>query len=229
MRQQFIATVNTKKFEEICDELISPESLTGPSFAMITGPAGRGKTEAARHYSVHYGSIYIPPMITRTPAMLLREISFELAGTRPSRTDGCLDVIGEEMSKKRQLIMIDEADLLEMRCLEMLRNVNESFACPILLIGEESLKGKIGARRRLFSRIRRRLEFGPINQHDISYYLRAVLDVKTTPDVLSIIHRYANGDWRPVLTMIIGIERAMKTSNVNEITPAMVKDVLKNS
>jgi DNA transposition AAA+ family ATPase len=229
MKQPFIETSNVHKFAEICNELISPASLVGPSLAMITGPAGRGKSEAAKHFAIHNGAIYIPPMITRTPAMLLREISFELAGTRPSRTDGCLDVIGEEMSKKRQLIMIDEADLLEMRCLELLRNVNESFACPILLIGEESLKGKIGARRRLFSRIRRRLEFGPINQHDISYYLRAVLDVKTTPDVLSIIHRYANGDWRPVLTMIIGIERSMKASGIKEITTEMVKDVLKNS
>lgn len=229
MRQQFITTENTKKFDEICDELMSPTSFIGPSLAMVIGPAGRGKTEAARHYSVHHGGIYIPPMITRTPAMLLREISFELAGMRPARTDGCLDVIGEEMSKKRQLIMIDEADLLELRCLEMLRNVNERFACPILLIGEEILKGKIGVRRRLFSRIRRRLEFSPINQHDIYYFLRAALNVKTTSDVISIIHRYANGDWRPVLTTVIGIERAIKASNVNEITAEMVKDVIKNA
>jgi len=228
MKQEFIETGNTRQFTAICDELTSPTSLIGPSLAMVTGPAGRGKTEAARHYAVNSAAIYIPPMNIRTPAMVLREISFELANLRPARTDACLSIIGEEMAKNRRLIMIDEADLLEMKCLEMLRNVNERFACPIMLIGEEELKGKIGSRRRLASRIRRRVEFGAIGPQDIAYFFKTALSVKAGPDVTAIIHKHANGDWRPVLTTAIGIERAMKASNVTEITPEMVNDVLKN-
>jgi hypothetical protein len=195
---------------------------------MLTAPAGRGKSEAAKHYAVNSAAIYIPPMNVRSPAMVLREISFELAGLRPSRTDACLTIIGDEMAKNRRLIMIDEADLLDMKVLEMLRNVNERFACPILLIGEEELKGKVGSRRRLSSRIRRRIEFGPINQQDIAYFFRTALSVKTGPEVTAEIHKHANGDWRPVLTTAIGIERAMKTSNLKEVTLEMVRDVLKN-
>jgi DNA transposition AAA+ family ATPase len=160
--------------------------------------------------------------------MVLREISFELAGLRPARTDACLSIINDEMSKKRRLIMIDEADLLQMACLEMLRNVNERFACPIMLIGEEELKGKLGSRRRLSSRIRRRMDFGPIGQHDIAYFLKTSLNIKAAPDVTSAIHKHANGDWRPVLTAAIGIERAMKASNLKDITVEMVNDVIKN-
>jgi hypothetical protein len=86
----------------------------------------------------------------------------------------------------------------------------------------------IGSRRRLFSRIRRRLDFGPINQHDITYFFRSALGVKIGHEVTAIIHRQANSDWRPVLTTAIGIERAMKASNLNDVTIEMVKDVLKN-
>jgi DNA transposition AAA+ family ATPase len=229
MQQQFIETNNTKKFEEISSELISPMSLIGPSLALVTGPAGRGKTEAARHYAVHNGAVYIPPMNTRTPPMVLREIVFELQSVRPQRSDTCILLINEAMAKERRLIIIDEADLLPMVILEMLRNLNERCACPIILIGEEALKVKIGMRRRLFSRIRRRLDFGPVNQHDIAYFLRTALDVKAGPDVTSIIHRHANGDWRPVLTTVIGIERAMKASNLKDVTVEMVKDAIKNS
>ncbi|MCE5212961.1 MAG: ATP-binding protein [Deltaproteobacteria bacterium] len=229
MKPDFIETSNTKKFEEICEELTSSSSLVGPSLAQVTGPAGRGKSEAAKHYAVNSTAIYIPPMNIRTPAMVLREISFELAGVRPSRSDACLNVIGEEMAKSRRLIMIDEADLLQMACLEMLRNVNERFACPIMLIGEEELKGKLGSRRRISSRIRRRMEFGPIGQHDIAYFLKTSLGIKAGPDVTSAINKHANGDWRPVLTASIGIERAMKASNVKEITVEMVNDVIKNN
>ena len=228
MKNEFIITGNTTKFIKICQELEDPSSLIGPSLAMVTGPAGRGKTETSRHYAVNSNAIYIPPMNIRSPEMVLREISFELAGTRPSRSDACLAIIGEEMSKSRRLIMIDEADLLEMKVLEMLRNVNERFACPIMLIGEEELKGKIGSRRRLASRIRRRMDFGAINQQDIGFFFKQSMGLKVSPDITAIIQKHANGDWRPVLTTAIGIERAMKASNVTEITPEMVNDVLKN-
>lgn len=224
MKQEFIRTANTKQFEEMCNEMTSTMSLIGPSLAMVTGPAGRGKTEAARHYAVNSQAIYIPPMNIRSPAMVLREISFELCGMRPSRSDACLANIGEEMARNRRLIMVDEADLLEMKCLEMLRNVNERFACPIMLIGEEELKGKIGSRRRLASRMRRRMEFGPISKEDIAFFFHTSLGVKAGADVTSAIHKHANGDWRPVLTTAINIERSMKASNVSEITMEMVSD-----
>jgi len=226
MRQIFIQTENTKIFDELADELKSNSSLIGPSLSMVVGPAGRGKTEAARHYAIHKGAIYIAPMITRTPAMMLREISFELSGMRPPRTDACLSVIGDEMAKNRRLIIIDESDLLEVRVLEMLRNVNELFACPIILLGEDALKRKIASRRRLLSRMRNRLEFGPISQHDISFYLRMIFNTKINADVVSAIHRHTQGDWRPVLTLSIRIDRAMKASGISEITEKMVKDMI---
>ena len=229
MKQEFIETSNTKKLGEICAELTSITSLIGPSLAIVTGPAGRGKTEAARHYAIQNNAIYIPPMNIRTPPMVLREITFELQNVRPQRSDACVLLINEAMAKERRLIFIDEADLLPMAILEMLRNLNECCACPVVLIGEEALKGKISSRRRLASRIRRRLDFGPINQHDIAYFFRTALGVKVETDVTSAIHRYANGDWRPVLTTAIGIERTMKASNLNNVTVEMVNDVLKNA
>lgn len=225
MKQEFIETGNTQKFKEICDELTSPASQIGPSLAMITGPAGRGKTETAKHYAINSSAIYIPPMNIRSPAMVLREITFELADLRPARADACLGVIGDEMGRKRRLIIIDEADLLAMQCLEMLRNVNERYACPILLIGEDGLKGRIGSRRRLASRIRLRMGFGPINQFDIAHFLKMSLGVKASADVTTALARHASGDWRPVLTATLAIERAMKTSNLNEITVEMVHGI----
>lgn len=229
MKPGFITTANTRKFNEICDDLSDVSSLIGPSLAMVTGPAGRGKTEAAKHYAIHSQAIYIPPMNTRTPPMLLREIAFELAAVRPARSEQCLNVIGEEMRKERRLVIIDEADLLEMRILEMLRNINERYACPILLIGEDDLKGRIASRRRLQSRIRRRLEFGPVGQQDVAFFFKQCLGVIAPPDVTALINQHGKGDWRPVLTAALALERAMQASNAREISMEMVKDVLKNA
>ena len=228
MRPEFIETANVRKFYEICNELSDPMSMVGPSMAMVTGQAGRGKTEAARHFAVNADAIYIPPLNIRTPAMLLREIAFELVSIRPGRSDACLEIIGSEMNKHRRLIIIDEADLLAMSNLEMLRNVNERYACPVLLIGEEMLKGKIASRRRLASRIRRRMEFTPIQQGDISFFFKQTLTI-ISAEVAGEIHKFSKGDWRPVLTVAVGIERAMKASGLTEIIPEMVSDVIKNT
>lgn len=228
MKPEFINNANTTKFFDICNELSDPTSSVGPSLAMVTGPAGRGKTEAAKRYATLSDAIYLPPLNTRTPTMVLREIAFELAGMRPVRSDACLAIIGEEMSKQRRLILIDEADLLAMQILEMLRNINERFACPVLLIGEDELKGRVASRRRLQSRIRRRLEFGPVTAQDVAFFFKQAL-VVISPAVTAMIQQHAKGDWRPVLTMAIGIERAMRATGGDEVTLEMVKDVIKNT
>ena len=229
MKAAYVDTENTTIFDALCRELSSPASKVGPSLAMVTGQAGRGKTEAAKHWAIHSDAVYLPPMNIRTPAMILREICFELAMLRPGRTESCLTLIGEEMAKHRRLIMVDEADLLRMDNLEMLRNLNERCACPILLIGEESLKGRIASRRRLVSRIRRKVEFGPISQVDIIFFFRIALDVGVANDVALEIYRHSGGDWRPVLTLAAGLERAMVASGINDITKEMVHDVATNA
>jgi len=229
VKPEFIENANTRKFCEMCAELADPASLIGPSLAMVTGPAGRGKTEAARRFATQTEAIYIPPLNTRTPAMVLRELSFELAGVRPVRSEACLGIIGDEMGKERRLVIVDEADLLTMQVLEMLRNVNERYACPILLIGEDELKGRIASRRRLASRIRRRMEFGPVTQQDVAFFFKRALRLTAPPEVTAAIQQHAKGDWRPVLTAAIGIERALTATGTGEITLEMTKDVLKRA
>jgi len=225
MRNEFIQTQNITKFNDICAELEDPQSLIGPSLAMVTGPAGRGKSEAAKQYAARGTAIYLPPLNIRSAPMLLREITFELCKVRPGRSETCLTIIGDEMGKDRRLIIIDEADLLAMQVLEMLRNLNERHSCPVLLIGEEGMKGKIESRRRLSSRIRRKMEFAPLTQPDIVLFLRKALDIKPAPEVVTALHKHSNGDWRPVLTASIAIERAMRASGLTEVSIDLVKEV----
>lgn len=228
MNNAFISTANVLKLQAICQELEDPSSCIGPSLAMVTGHAGRGKSEAAKHYAINSRAIYIPPMNVRSAPMVLREIAFELGKIRPQRSDACLALIGEEMAKERRIVFIDEADLLPMPILEMLRNLNERYACPIVLIGEDELKGKIESRRRLSSRIRRRMEFTPVSQQDVAFFFKTCLNLMLSADVTAAIHKDSKGDWRPVLTTAIAIERAMKASGLTECNVELASDAIKN-
>lgn len=228
MKNAFIETSNTGNFFDVCSELTDPASLIGPSLAMVTGPAGRGKSEAAKHHAAQTNAIYLPPMNIRSPAMVLREIAFELSKMKPARSEACLNIIGDEMAKDRRLVIIDEADLLSFQILEMLRNINERYSCPLLLIGEDELRGRIASRRRISSRIRRRIEFLPVTQGDVIYFFEQSLEIKLPGDVASIILHHAKGDWRPVLTTAIGIERAIKASGIEEVTAELARGIIKN-
>jgi len=225
MENLFIPTENVSLFNDICMELESPASRIGPSLAMVSGQAGRGKSEAAKKYATNSSAAYIPPMNKRSPLMVLREISFELCTIKPGRIESCLDLISDEMGRERRLIMIDEADLLPISILEMLRNVNERCDCPMLLIGEEGLKTKIGSRRRLLSRIRRRMEFGPVSQADIVLFFRKALEVAISPEGSSMIHARSRGDWRPVLTIAIDVERALHASGITHVPDELIKEL----
>jgi len=226
MKSCYIINENHRKFVDICQELESADSLIGPSLGIVNGAAGRGKTEAAKHFCAGNGAAYVPPLCIRTPPMLLREIAFEHSGVRPVRSEESLRVIGAEMTKNRRLTVIDEADLLPMQSLEMLRNVSELYNFPILLIGEDSrLESKISSRRRLSSRVRRRLEFSPIGQADVVQFLRIALDAKVSAEVCAFIHRGCEGNWRPLLIKAAAIERALKASGLHEITLDLVKGI----
>ena len=229
MKNEFIVTENAVRFDDICNELEDPMSLIGPSLAMVTSPAGRGKTEAAKRRAANSTAIYLPPMNKRSPLMLLREIVFDLAKVKPGRIEPCLEIIGDEMARNRRLIITDEADLLPMAILEMLRNINERYSCPIMLLGETELRGKVTSRRRLASRIRRSLEFAPLAQADIILFFQKVLDLELSPSVTAIIHRHSQGDWRPVLTLAASIERALKASGLKKVSEGLVRGIINGS
>lgn len=228
MHKVFITTNNVNKCAEMCEELQDPSSLIGPSLATISGHAGRGKTEFARYFATNSSAIYIPPMNERSSLDVLKDITFELAKVKPGRKSLCFEVIASEMAKDRRLILIDEADLLEIRTLEMLRNINERYACPVVLIGEEGLKRKILSRRRIASRIRRHVDFSPVIQPDVALFYRKAIGVEISPAITNIFHKQCAGDWRPLLVTAIAIERALHASGISAITEDLARDIVNN-
>lgn len=225
MKKVFVTTTNTQQFSELCAELQDTEGLVGPSLALVTGRAGRGKTEAARHYAVQTEAVYIRTLPVMTPAMVLREIAFELAAIKPFSSSACLDVIDAEMAKQTRLILVDEADQVSLKVLETLRGINERCGCPIVLIGEETLAGMVASRRRIVSRIRRRMVFGPLAQSDLALFYHEAVDVKISPAVAGILHRHSRGDWRPALVAAVAVERALRASDLKEVTEELAQEV----
>lgn len=225
MRDVFVATENVVKFEEALAELVD-RGGRGPSMLTVTAQAGRGKTEAAKRHAAQSEAIYLAPQIVRTPFMLLRDICFELAKVRPGSSDRCLRLISTEMGKKRRALIVDEADLLSLRHLEMLRNLGENELIPVVLIGEDALNATVEQRRRLFSRLFRRIEFGEVRQADVALFFEKSLELKIDAPTAKLLAEHGGGDWRPLYKAAQDIEQAMIASGADRLTYDLAKKVL---
>jgi len=227
MRDIFINTKNYQRTQALCDELLG--AALGVEMAAILGRAGRGKTTAAEKiFSMNQNTVYVLYHEAWSHTELLREITFRLCGTRPRFRQICFEMIQTEIGNRRRIIMVDEADRMNLKCLNVLRNIHDVCKTPILLIGEEDLKTKMERERRLISRLRDMICFDAVSQADVVVFYRQALDQQLAADSAIKLLRNAQGDFRAVLTDAVKTERIMKASGINVITERIVDEVCKN-
>ena len=111
------------------------------NISVVTGDAGCGKTEAARHY-VNYSSqailVEVGPIVTR------KSLLNELARCMDLETKGSLDMIVlnivEKLKDTGKVIIIDEADRLDYGKLDILRRISDQARCGLVLIAISKFK-----------------------------------------------------------------------------------------
>jgi hypothetical protein len=222
----YISNENVKRFDKLCDELLDPDSDLTSSFGVAIGRAGRGKTRAAIHYAVNRpDAIYCLFIDGMTLTQVAREISFEFTGLKPRDFMQCIDEISKATRQKRRLVMIDEADKMPKKYIDMLRGVNERCYCPIVLIGEEDLTSKLKEERRLKSRVRQVVEFEPITITDITTYYRVAIGIEVSPDAALSLLKRAEGDFRLLVRDAHTAVRIMNASNIYECTIDVVNSL----
>jgi DNA transposition AAA+ family ATPase len=227
MKDVFVETANFGRTRELCDELLGP--ALGVELGAVTGRAGRGKTTAAsRIYAINPDTVYLVYQEAWSHTETLREIAFRLCGTRPRYRDRSFEMIQTEMGHRRRLIMVDEADRMSVKCLNVLRNLHDICRAPILLIGEEDLTGKLSREGRLTSRLRKTICFDPLVPADVKIWFKRSLGQDITPDQATRLCAHAGGDFRNILTVALTAERYMSVSGIAAITDRIVEEICKN-
>lgn len=224
MRDVFIPTQNFQKLEELCNELL--ESSVNLEMAAVQGPAGRGKTTAAeRIVTMNPGTVYVYFEPRFSPVGLIREIAFAITGVRPSYTQTCIDMIQDELSRMRRIIIIDEADQMGLNHFHTLRAFHDLRKAPILMIGTDLLRRKLERDQRFISRVRQALKFEPVGQPDVVVFYRQALSKNLEKDHSIKLLRHAKGDFRNILKDAVKVERYMKTSGITKIDDRIVNKV----
>ena len=133
------------------------------------------------------------------------------------------EYLEEDCKYARRLVIIDEADKLPVRYLEIIRAVNERCNLPFMLVGEEGLKVKTDRIPRLRSRIRNPIVlFDRAQAVDVAAYYHEAAGIDITPDTADRLVRHAQGGFRSIVNDSIAISKMSKASGLSTITENMI-------
>ena len=207
--------INTSVANDVFDiaKTCSIENIIG----VCCGPAGLGKTVAVRQYAKeHTEVILIEADFGYTPKVLFSEIHKQLG------FDGCgtihsmlLDIV-EKLKASDRLIIVDEAENLPYKALELLRRIYDKANVGILLVGMprlfNNLKGEKGQYAQLYSRVGITSLLESLSEDDMKAIISTV-----TPLVDSIypkISTYCGGNTRVLTKLLV---RAHRIAELNDM------------
>src|SRR5262245_60420837 len=222
--------------------------LTESGFVCITGDVGTGKTTLLRHFFANLGpdvsiAYIFNPALSRLELLQTINAEFGLPATSTSRKT-LVDLLNAHLLELRQqgrraVVVIDEAQALDIDVLEQLRLLS-NLETPtekllrIILVGQPQLRALLLHPElvQLNQRITLRWHIGPLSRRETVAYVRHRLSVAShgkaravfTGRALSLIHRMSGGVPR-LINMLA--HRALLATFAAERRRVTVRDVRK--
>ena len=199
-----------------------------PAMVMTYGEAGTGKTVAARMLFSEFGGVYLRAMEQMSQHAFLQELCFEVDGSRPHGSYRCKQTVLRRLDEAPAPIFVDEADRLDIRRLEDLRDIHDVTGSPVVLIGEMGLPTRVNARTRINDRIPAalRVHFDSISRQDILLYAAQTADLRLTPEAAAHVHTATRGNFRRVHNAVLSIEGTARAAGTSDVDLAMCRAAL---
>lgn len=226
-RDVFISTDNVSEFARKVGYLENPDS--GESgFVLVRGQAGRGKTETTRNYQSVNGGIFLRVMQGVTQTAFLQDLCAEVVDERPRSAAACKRRLIDALVDYEQTLFIDEADRLHIDRIEDLRDIHDETGVTVVLIGETGINGLLSKRRRIWSRVKQIVDFGPVGEEDVALLGEEAAGLIIGPEACARIVAQGEGDFRLVWSLIADLERAAKAHGKDMVDVKLVNTVAKN-
>lgn len=181
------------------------------------GNAGLGKTFAVKKYAIDNPDvILIEADLGYTPRVLFSEIHKKLG------FDGCgtihamfIDII-DKLKSSGRLIIIDEAEHLPYKSLELLRRIYDKAQVGILLVGMPrlimNLKGEKRQYAQLYSRVGIAVRLNPLSKEDIKTIVSSIIPNNTS--IYPALSEYSAGNTRVLTKLLV---RAVRIAELNNM------------
>ena len=202
--------------------LISNTHMDG-DIGVIYGPAGMGKSMALREYATtNKGVILIEADPGYTAKVLLQELCARLGVKKNGNIHELSEECIQALNGTGWVILVDEAELLPYRALEVLRRIHDRSGVAIVLAGMPrlliNLKGSRGEFAQLYSRVGMALDIDVHKREtevdDFNTILSSLLpkdsgqDYITQPGLAEAFMKHSKGNYRRMFKLARGVVRA---------------------
>ena len=180
------------------------------------GNAGLGKTFAVKKYAIDNPEvILVEADMGYSPKVLFSEIHKKLGFDGYGTIHGMfLDII-DKLKSSGRLIIVDEAEHLPYKSLELLRRIYDKAQVGILLVGMPrlimNLKGEQRQYAQLYSRVGIAKQLNALNEEDKKAIISTVIPSPTP--IYPLLSQYSGGNTRVLTKLLV---RAVRIAQINQ-------------
>lgn len=202
---------------------------TQGKIGVCVGRAGLGKTVAVKRYTKEFlDSILIESDSGYTAKSLLKEIHRRLGLSGKGSVYDLMDEVIRKLNQSGRLLIIDEAENLPYRALEITRRIHDKTGVGVLLIGRgillENLKGYNNQYDQLYSRVKYTKMIDGLLVQDVVNILKAI---EQEPKLAETYLKYSDGNTRRLEHLISHSISIAKINGKAEVDDAVIQQTSK--
>lgn len=227
--QQVAKLTNVAFAIEAINQVTDVDDLGAPHMAVLYGPPGYGKTQAAMYLAHPQGrnAVFVAIRMFDTTKTLAQLLCLELGIQTKSQWP--VSVLYENIVKRLQQLgrplVLDEVDYIaEKSTIDFIRTIHDNTTIPIFLIGEQDLKRKLLSRHERFhDRVLVWKEAAPCDAHDVKKLAaHHAADLTFTPEVIEALVSKTAGVARRVYNELKALREECKRVGTTTPTLSMV-------
>ncbi|ECS7526562.1 ATPase, partial [Salmonella enterica] len=180
---------------------------------VLYGAAGLGKTMTLKEYARRDDAvIFIEADPGYTARTLLEELCGRLQQDKSGNIHTLIDLCVEKLKGTERLLIIDEAELLPYRALEVIRRLHDKAGIGIVMAGMPrlitNLKGKRGEYAQLYSRVALALDMGnSLDREDFDQIAIDLMPEAEDQKIRNALYDQSKGNARRLFKMARGVYR----------------------
>jgi len=190
-----------------------------------TGDTGLGKTSGAKDYERKHPDVIL---LEADPGWTAKAVFSELHKRLGLDGIGIIhDMFDDVVLKLRdsgRLIIVDEAEHLPYRALELLRRLHDKAGIGLALVGMPrlmaNLRGRRGEYLQLYSRIGLACKLEPLTLEDANLIVSSILP--NNNGIGSVFHKESQGNTR-LLSRLIYRSKRVAEMNDSKVTPEIIR------